>query len=171
MRLAAFCADTEMELVIIRPPLVYGPGVKANFERLMRAVAQRQPLPFGLINQNRRSLVAIDNLVDLVVTCVNHPAAPGRAFLVSDGEDLSTAELVRRLSHALGVRPRLLPVPAWALHAITAAIGRGDAARRLCESLQVDIGALRRDLGWAPPITVDEGLARAAEYFLSGTRA
>jgi UDP-glucose 4-epimerase len=169
--LGAFCSDTGMELVIIRPPLVYGPGVRANFERLMQAIARRRPLPFGRLNDNRRSFVALENLVDLIATCIDHPAAAGRMFLVSDGEDLSTAALVRRLARALGVRPRLLPVPVGALRFAGVAVGRQDAVQRLCGSLQVDIGAARRALGWKPPRTVDEGLARAAAQFLRGDGA
>lgn len=169
--LDAFCTDSGMELVIIRPPLVYGPGVGANFERLMRAVARRRPLPFGRLDDNRRSFVALENLVDLIDTCIDHPAAAGRTFLVGDGEDLSTAALVRRLARALGVRPRLLPVPVWLLQFAGVAVGRQDAVRRLCGSLQVDIGAARRALGWVPPRTVDEGLARAAAQFLQEERA
>jgi UDP-glucose 4-epimerase len=160
-----------MELVIIRPPLVYGPGVRANFERVMRAISRRRPLPFGRLDDNRRSFVALENLVDLIATCIDHPAAAGRTFLVSDGEDLSTAALVRRLARALGVRPRLLPVPVRALQFAGVAVGRQDAVQRLCGSLQVDIGAARRVLGWRPPRTVDEGLARTAAAFLQEERA
>jgi UDP-glucose 4-epimerase len=166
--LDALCSGNGMELVIIRPPLVYGLGVKANFERLMLAIARRRPLPFGRLDDNRRSLVALENLVDLIATCIDHPAAAGRTFLVSDGEDLSTAALVRRLARALGVRPRLLPVPVRALQFAGVAVGRRNAVQRLCGSLQVDIGAAHRDLGWKPPRTVDEGLASAAAQFLRG---
>lgn len=165
--LTAFCAGSGMELVVVRPPLVYGPGVKANFERLMRAVAQRRPLPFGRLTENRRSLVALGNLVDLVSVCAFHSAAAGRTFLVSDGEDLSTAELVRRLARALGVRPRLLPVPLWALRIAGTLFGRRDAVERLCGSLQVDIRDTRAILSWAPTVTVDEGLVRAAAPLLA----
>lgn len=164
--LATFCSDTGMELVVIRPPLVYGPGVKANFERLMRAIARRWPLPFGRIDDNRRSLVGLDNLVDLIAACIGHPAAAGRTFLVSDGEDLSTAALVRRLAQALGVPSRLVPVPVSVLRLAGAAIGRRAAVQRLCGSLQVDIGAARSELGWTPPSTVDEGFAKTARHFL-----
>jgi nucleoside-diphosphate-sugar epimerase len=164
--LDAFCTDSGMELVVIRPPLVYGPGVKANFERLMRALSRRRPLPFGRLDGNRRSLIALDNLVDLIATCIDHPAAAGRTFLVSDGEDLSTAALARRLARALDVRPRLLPVPVRALQFAGLVAGRQGAVQRLCGSLQVDIGAAYRYLGWKPARTVDEGLARAAAHFL-----
>jgi len=169
--LAAFCSSSGMELVIIRPPLVYGAGAKANFERLMQAVARGRPLPFGRLDKNRRSLVGLNNLVDLLAVCVDHPAAAGRTFLVSDDEDLSTAELVRRLAKALGRPARLLPVPVWALELAGRLIGRHDAVQRLCGSLQVDVGVTCRDLGWSPPISVDEGLAQAAVHYLRSASA
>lgn len=158
--LHGIAAATGMEVVVIRPPLVYGPGVKANFAALVRAVERGLPLPLACID-NRRSLVALDNLVDLIVTCLDHPGAAGQTFLVSDGEDLSTAELVRRLGHAQQRPARLLPVPAWALKGAAALLGKAAMAQRLCDNLQVDIGATRERLGWAPPISVDEGLRRA----------
>lgn len=152
--------QTGMEVVIIRPPLVYGPGVKANFAALMRAVQRGWPLPLGAVH-NRRSLVALDNLVDFIVTCLAHPQAANQTFLVSDGRDLSTTELVRGLAHATGVPARLVPVPVWALQAAGALLGRGDAVQRLCGNLQVDIAKARSLLGWVPPVSVDEGLRRA----------
>jgi nucleoside-diphosphate-sugar epimerase len=151
--------DTGMEVVTIRPPLVYGPGVKANFAALLRAVSHTLPLPLGAIH-NRRSLVGLDNLVDLVLTCTTHPAAAQQTFLVSDGEDLSTTDLVRRMACALGQPSRLLPVPAWLLQAGARLVGQGAAAQRLCGNLQVDIQHTRDILGWAPPVTLDEGLRR-----------
>ena len=153
-------SDTGMEVVIIRPPLVYGPGVKANFAALMLAVQQGRPLALGSVN-NRRSLVALDNLVDFIVTCMTHPKAANHTFLVSDGNDLSTAELVRGLARAAGVSPRLLPVPVWALQAGAMLLGKEDEVQRLCGSLQVDISKARQLLGWRPPVVVDEGLRRA----------
>jgi nucleoside-diphosphate-sugar epimerase len=153
-------ADTGMEVVIIRPPLVYGPGVKANFAALMRAVQRGWPLPLGAVN-NQRSLVALDNLVDFIVTCITHPKAANQTFLVSDGQDLSTTELVRGMVQAAGVSLRLLPVPVWALQAGALLLGKGDVVQRLCGNLQVDISKARRVLGWAPPISVEEGLRRA----------
>jgi nucleoside-diphosphate-sugar epimerase len=163
--LSTFCAESGMDLVVIRPPLVYGPGVKGNFRHLMQAVLRRQPLPFGRLERNRRSFVALDNLTDLIAVCTGHSSAAGRCFLVSDGEDLSTAELIRRIAHSLGVAPRMVPVPEWALRFAGAITGRRDAVDRLCGSLQLDISATRRELGWTPAITVDEGLARAAASF------
>jgi len=153
-------ADTGMEVVIIRPPLVYGPGVKANFAALMRAVQRGWPLPLGAVH-NQRSLVALDNLVDLIVTCITHPQAANQTFLVSDGQDLSTTELVRGMAKAAGVPARLLPVPVWALQAGASLLGKGDAVQRLCGNLQVDISKARSLLGWVPPVSVEEGLRRA----------
>lgn len=158
--LRAIAAGTGMEVTIIRPPLVYGPGVKANFQALVRAVQRGVPLPLGAID-NRRSLVAIDNLIDLIVTCIDHPSAANETFLVSDGEDLSTPELVRRLARAMGRPARLIPVPPGLLIAGARLAGRRAAAERLISSLQVDITKAARLLNWHPPVTVDEGLARA----------
>ena len=159
---------TGMEVVIIRPPLVYGPGVKANFLNMMRWLHKGVPLPLRAID-NRRSLVALDNLVDLIVTCIDHPAAANQTFLVSDGEDLSTTELLRRMGLALGRPARLIPVPVSLLTAGAALLGRRDMAQRLCGSLQVDISKARTLLGWKPPISVDEGLRRTAQGFLHET--
>lgn len=158
--LRQIAADTDMEVVIIRPPLVYGHGVKANFAALMRAVQRGWPLPLGAVH-NRRSLVALDNLVDFIVTCITLPQAANQTFLVSDGHDLSTNELVRGLARAAGMPARLLPVPVWALQAAATLLGKGDAVQRLCGNLQVDIAKARTLLGWVPPVSVDEGLRRA----------
>lgn len=155
-------AQTGMEVVIVRPPLVYGPGVKANFAAMMRWVARGVPLPLGAIH-NARSVVALDNLVDLLVTCLKHPAAAGQAFLVSDGEDVSTTELLRRTANAMGKKLFLLPVPAWVLEWGAAVLGKRDVAQRLCGSLQVDIEKTRRLLSWNPPLTLDQGLKKAVE--------
>jgi nucleoside-diphosphate-sugar epimerase len=158
--LRQLAADTGMEVVIIRPPLVYGPGVKANFAALMRAVQRGWPLPLGAVH-NQRSLVALDNLVDFIITCITHPKAANQTFLVSDGHDLSTSELVRGMAQAAGVPARLLPVPVWALQAGASLLGKGDAVQRLCGNLQVDISKARSLLGWVPPVSVAEGLRRA----------
>ena len=157
--LVAVAAETGLEVVIIRPPLVYGPGVKANFLRLIKAVQKGLPLPLGLV-RNKRSLVAIDNLVDLIVTCIDHPAAAGQTFLVSDGEDLSTPELVRKLARAMGKKARLLPVPPVLLRIGGRMIGKGGEVERLIGSLQVDISHTCETLGWHPPVSVDEGIRR-----------
>ena len=158
--LRQLAADTGMAVVIIRPPLVYGPGVKANFAALMRVVQRGWPLPLGAVH-NQRSLVALDNLVDFIVTCITHPQAANQNFLVSDGQDLSTTELVRGMAQAAGVPARLLPVPVWALQAGASLLGTGDAVQRLCGNLQVDISKARSLLGWVPPVSVEEGLRRA----------
>ena len=155
--------STGLEVVIVRPPLVYGPGVKANFESLMRAVQRGVPLPLGAVNDNRRSLVALDNLVDLLITCVHHPAAANQTFLVGDGEDLSTAELIRRMGLAMGRPARLLSVPTSLLKLGAILLGKRDVAQRLLGNLQVDIRHTRETLGWSPPITVEEGLRRAVQ--------
>lgn len=163
--LREIAAETGMEVVIIRPPLVYGPGVKANFQAMMRWLARGVPLPLGAI-KNRRSMVALDNLVDLILTCIDHPAAANHTFLVSDGEDLSTTQLLQRLGRALGKPARLIPAPAMLLKAGAALVGKPAIAQRLCGSLQVDISKTRQLLGWVPPLSVDEGLKRAAEGYL-----
>ena len=155
-------AQTGMEVVIIRPPLVYGPGVKANFAAMMRWLARGVPLPLGAIH-NQRSLVALDNLVDLIVTCIAHPAAANQTFLVSDGQDVSTTELLRRMGRAMKRPARLMPVPAGLLEWTAALVGKRDVAQRLCGSLQVDIQKTRQLLGWNPPLTLDQGLKKAAE--------
>jgi nucleoside-diphosphate-sugar epimerase len=154
-------AQTGMEVVVIRPPLVYGPGVKGNFAAMMRWLQRGVPLPLGAI-YNQRNLVALDNLVDLIVTCITHPAAANQTFLVSDGEDVSTSELLRRMGQAMGRPARLIPVPASWLKLAAAMVGKPDVAQRLCGSLQVDIEKTRRLLGWSPPLSLDEGLRRAA---------
>ncbi|BAN36674.1 NAD-dependent epimerase/dehydratase [Sulfuricella denitrificans skB26] len=157
--------QTGMEVVIIRPPLVYGKEVKANFLNMMRWLYKGVPLPFGAIH-NRRSLVALDNLVDFIVVCLDHPAAANQTFLVSDGEDTSTTELLRRMAIALNVPTRLLPVPQKLLEVGFKMVGKNDLAQRLCGSLQVDIAKSCTVLDWKPLISVDEGLRRTAEYFL-----
>lgn len=158
--------ETGMEVVIVRPPLVYGPGVKANFASLMRAVQRGLPLPLASVTHNRRSFVALDNLVDLLITCIDHPAAANQTFLVSDGEDLSTADLLRRLGQTMGKPARLFPVPPSLLQFGANLLGKGDMAQRLLGSLQVDISHTRNTLNWTPPISVDEGLRRAAAGLL-----
>lgn len=163
--LRAIAAETDLEVVIIRPVLVYGAGVKANFLNMMRWLDKGIPLPFGAID-NRRSFVALENLVDLIVTCVDHPSAANETFLVSDGEDLSTAQLLRRMGIALGSTARLLPVPVWMLESGAAVLGKRALSQRLCGSLQVDIDKTRQLLNWVPPVSVDQALAAAARYFL-----
>jgi nucleoside-diphosphate-sugar epimerase len=151
-----------MEVVIIRPPLVHGANAPGNFGKLTRLVGKSFPLPLGSIN-NLRSFVGIDNLVDFVVTCLEHPAAANETFMVSDGEDISTPDLIRRMARAMNRPARLLPVPVWALQAGALFLGKGDAVQRLCGNLQVDISKSRSLLGWVPPVSVDEGLRRAVK--------
>lgn len=150
---------TGMQFVIIRPPLVYGPGVKANFGRLICIVKRGWPLPLGAV-QNQRSLLALDNLVDFIVLCISHPLAANQTFLVSDGKDMSTSDLVRGMAHAAGIPARLLPVPVSVLQAGAKLLGKRDLVQRLCGNLQVDISKARTLLGWAPPVDVKEGLRR-----------
>jgi len=158
--------ETGLEVVIIRPVLVYGPGVKANFLSMMRWLQQGIPLPLGAL-QNRRSLVALDNLVDLIVTCLDHPAGANKIFLVSDGEDISTTELLRRTAAALGRPARLIRVPPLILRTAARFLGKTDLAQRLCGSLQVDISNTREVLGWVPPVSVDDALKQTARHFLA----
>lgn len=160
--LQALAAETGMGVVIIRPPLVYGSNAPGNFGSLVRWLKRGLTLPLGAIH-NQRSLVALDNLVDLIVTCIDHPAAANQTFLVSDGEDVSTTELLRRMGRAMGKPARLLPVPASWLQVAAALVGKRDVAQRLCGSLQVDIEKTRQLLGWSPPLTLDQGLKKAAE--------
>ena len=163
--LLCLARDTAMEVVIIRPVLVYGPGVGANFASLMRWLKRGIPLPLGAV-RNRRSLVSLDNLVDLIAVCLDHPNAANQVFLVSDGEDLSTTDLLRRLGQALGRRPLLLPVPPGLLALAAHLVGRASIAQRLLGSLQVDIDKNRRLLGWQPAVIVDHALRTTAASFL-----
>lgn len=165
--LRGFAAGAGLELVIIRPPLVYGPGVGANFARLMRTVDRGLPLPFGRVD-NRRSLVARANLADLIATVLEHRAAVGETFNVSDGEDLSTPELIRRIARALGRPARLVPVPVILLRAGARLTARGDLAQRLLGSLQLDISKARTLLGWRPPVGVDQALTEMAQAWRTG---
>lgn len=158
--------DTGMEVVIIRPPLVYGPGAKGNFSSLLRWVARGLPLPLGSATANRRSLVGLDNLVDLILTCLQHPKAANQTFLVSDGEDLSTTELLQRMGKAMNRPARLLPVPVSLLAFVARLLGKSAVAQRLLGSLQVDISKTYELLDWKPPVSVDEGLRRAAKQRL-----
>jgi nucleoside-diphosphate-sugar epimerase len=157
---------TGMEVVIIRPPLVYGAGVKGNFLSMMKALHRGIPLPLGAL-QNKRSLVARSNLTDLITTCLVHKAAANEIFLASDGDDLSTTDLLRRVGQALGRRARLFPVPAALLELGAAAIGRRHIAQRLCGSLQVDITKARNLLGWTPVTSVDREVRETARHFLA----
>lgn len=164
-RLAAVSASTGLEYVVLRPPLIYGPGVKGNLARLLRIVDRQLPLPFGRI-ENRRSLVGLSNMASALEACATHPDAAGQTFLVSDGQDLSTPDLVRRIAAALGRTPRLLPVPAACLRVLARMTGSG-ALARLTGSLQVDSSRIRATLGWRPPASVDEEIRRMAAAYAS----
>lgn len=157
--------DTGMDVVIIRPPLVYGPGVKANFLSMLSWLSKGIPLPLGAI-RNQRSLVSIGNLVSFIVTCIDHPAATNQTFLVSDGEDLSTTQLLRRLSKALGKPARLLPLSEWLLKLAASVLGKQSVAQRVCGSLQVDISKNRDLLGWTPPDNMDKAMRQTAGFYL-----
>ncbi len=164
--LLQIASNSGMEVVIIRPPLVYGPGVKANFESMMRWLARGIPLPLGAVTRNRRSLVALDNLIDLIVTCLNHRQAANQIFLVSDDEDISTADLLMRMSKDLGRTTCLYYVPLAILKIGASLVGRKDVYQRLCGSLQIDISKTKKLLDWKPPITLDEGLQKVASGFI-----
>ncbi len=157
-------AETGMEVVIIRPPLVYGPGVKGNFLTLLKLVLKGFPLPLGRVT-NRRSLVALDNLLDLIRECIANPQAANETFLVSDGEDLSTAELIKAIAHAMKKSPRLIPVPLRWLTIAALISGKKAVANRLLGSLQIDSGKATRLLGWRPPQTVAQGVERVVDWY------
>lgn len=161
----ALCAvgqRTGMEVVIIRSPLVYGPGVKGNFALLMELVRSGVPLPFASVD-NLRSFIARDNLVDFMLHALAHPAAAHQTFLVSDHEDISTPALLRSMAVAMGVTPRLFSFPPALLHAGARMLGKRDIAQRLCGNLQVDSAHALHRLGWHPPLTLAEGLHRAVQ--------
>ncbi len=158
-------SDTGMEVVIIRPPLIYGHGVKANFLSMMQWLVRGVPLPLAAVNQNRRSLVALDNLVDLIITCLEHPAATNQTFLVSDGEDLSTAELLMRMGSALEHPARLFYIPLALLKLGAKVFNKLSIYQRLCGSLELDITKTCQLLGWTPPVSADEGFLNAAQGF------
>ncbi len=163
-KLFELAQKTKMELVIIRPVMVYGPNVKGNFQTMMQWIARGIPLPLGSAIKNRRSLVALDNLVNLICICINHPQAVNQVFLISDDEDLSTAAILRRLGRAVGRDVRLLPVPVFLLNFGARLIGKSRIANRLLGSLQVDIKKTRNLLGWTPPLTTDEGFKKLTRH-------
>ncbi|HIH0818805.1 TPA: UDP-glucose 4-epimerase family protein [Vibrio cholerae] len=165
-RLKDLAAKTGLEVVIIRPTLVYGLGVKANFASLMKLISKGMPLPFGCITKNKRSLVSVDNLVDLIITCIDHPKAANQVFLVSDDHDVSTSEMVRELAIALEKTTWQLPVPIWCYKLFGKLFGKSDIVDRLTGSLQVDISHTKETLGWKPPQTLQEGFKQTAQAFL-----
>ena len=163
-------AETGLEVTVIRPTLVYGPGVKANFFNMLKVVHYGIPLPFAFIT-NRRSLIYVGNLADALITCASHPAAAGKTYLVSDGEDVSTPELIRRTAAALDVPARLFTVPVALLRLAGKLTGKCGAVDRLTGSLAVDTAMIRQELLWEPPFTMKEGLAETAEWFKRQMRA
>jgi nucleoside-diphosphate-sugar epimerase len=158
--------ETGLEVVIIRAPLIYGPNVKANFLQLLKIIDKSIPLPFGAIN-NARSILFVGNLVDAIITCLDHPNAKNQTFVVSDGDDLSTTDLMHRLGKALGKSPLLLPIPTEFLRLATKLLGKADIGDRLLGSLQVDSSKIRQMLDWTTPYTVDQGLQATADWFKS----
>ncbi len=163
--LRAIAKTGQMDVVIIRPPLVYGPGVKANFQVMMKWLSAGIPLPFGSIN-NARSLISVDNLVDFIVTCIDHQSAGNETFVVSDDEDLSTTELLRRMGEALSRPARLFAVPDKLLKIMFHIVGRSGLYCRLCQSLQLDSAKAKSLLGWMPPVSVDDALRRTAVHYI-----
>jgi nucleoside-diphosphate-sugar epimerase len=164
--LCAAARDTNLETVILRPPLVYGPGVKGNFLRLMHWVARGLPLPLASIS-NRRSLIYVANLADALIAACTSPAASGKTYLVSDNEDVSTPYLMQSLATAMQVRPRLFACPAALLMAGASALGRREEMRRLTGSLHIDNSRIRSDLDWKPRFQLAQGLAQTAQWYYS----
>lgn len=150
---------TQMEVVIIRPPLVYGPNAPGNFGLLVKYISRGLPLPLGFVN-NKRTFISLENLVDLITTCIDHPNAANQIFLAGDGQDISTTELIKSLAKAMGKSSCLIPIPAFFLKLLAILIGKKHIIPRLLGSLQVDISKARKLLGWSPPLTIDEGIHR-----------
>lgn len=162
------CAQTGMEFVIIRPPLVYGPGVKANFQKLMGLVAKGLPLPLGAVH-NQRSMLALDNLVSFIAEAMTNPLAANQRFLLSDGQDLSTSQLLKLLAKGMGKSIWLLPVPLFILRAAAQVLGATAAADRLLGSLQIDSSKARQLLQWQPPLSAEDGITIAAKSYLKNS--
>jgi len=165
--LARIAAEAGLEVVILRPPLVYGPGVGANFLRLMQLVEKGWPLPFGRVD-NRRSLLFLGNLVDAIRLCLAHPAAAGKTYLVSDGDAVATPELLRLLAAAMERRPRLLPLPASLIRLAGSLLGQSAEVSRLLDSLVLDSRRIREELHWRPPYTLAEGINQTVRAYLNG---
>lgn len=162
--LTGIAVNRDLEVVTLRPPLIYGPDVEANYYRLIRLVAKRIPLPVGKV-KNHRSMVYIGNLVSAIEVCIRHPAAVGETFLISDGEDISTPELIRRIADGLCLRPRLWSVPLTLLRFAARLAGKDKEIDRLSSSLQVDSSRIRKALGWVPPFSLNEGLRCTLEWY------
>jgi nucleoside-diphosphate-sugar epimerase len=168
-QLIQLASTGAIEVVIIRPVLIYGAGVGANFQQMMRWLVKGFPLPFGAVD-NLRSLVSLDNVVDLVTTCIDHPQAANQVFLVSDDEDVSTTQLMQRLITYLGVKTWLVPIPVGVLVSLAGLLGRRATAQRLLGSLQVDIKKTKLVLGWRPSVSLEEGLKSTAQHFLGARK-
>ncbi len=162
---------TGLETAIVRTPLVYGPDVRANFLSLISLANSSAPLPFGAITDNRRSLIYIQNLVDLLITVTHHPAAKGHIFLARDGVDLSTAELIRQLRAALGKSARMVAIPSTILRGLLSVLGKRNIGDRLLGSLAIEDQATRDVLGWSPPFSIEDGLKQTADWYLSNKRS
>jgi nucleoside-diphosphate-sugar epimerase len=160
---------TGLEIVILRSPLVYGQGVKANFLRLLDMVNRNIPLPLSMVS-NKRSMIYIGNLLDAIIRCIEHPDAVNKTFLVSDGQDVSTPELIRMIAGAMGKKARLFPCPAPLLKMIGKVAGKSDEIERLTGSLQIDTAKIRRELSWTPPFTMEQGLRMTADWFISNEK-
>ena len=156
--------ETGLEIVVVRPPLVYGPGVKGHFAQMLTVAAKHIPLPFASVH-NRRSLIYVENLVDALIACATHPVAAGQTYLVCDGVDVSTSDLLYQIGDALGCPAHLLPFPLSWLRILGKLSGKSDQVERLLSSLQVDSGKIRRDLNWVPPYTLQQGLQATAESY------
>jgi nucleoside-diphosphate-sugar epimerase len=167
LALREVCHGAEMELVIIRPPLVYGPGVKANFLSMLKWIDRGVPLPFGALH-NQRSLIAIGNLVDLIIICVYHPAARNQVFLASDGSDLSTTQLLDELASAMNKKARLVAVPVYILETMGRLLRKQDVVQRICGSLQIDIRKNKELLGWTPPIDRKVAFRETIIHYMQG---
>lgn len=167
--LSEISSATGLEVVILRVPLVYGPGVKANFLRLLHLVHTGLPLPFGRVD-NRRSLLFVGNLVHAIALCISHPDAANQTFLVCDGEDVSTSSLIRRLAKYMDRQARLLPVPPQLLELGANLCGKGEEMRRMLGSLTMDCSRIRIQLGWQPPFSLEEGMMATARWFVCAMR-
>ncbi len=165
VELTKLSKETGLEVVIVRPPLVYGPGVKANFLSMMRMVEKGIPLPFGAIH-NKRSLVYVDNLASLILTCCEHPAAPGHTFLASDSQDVSTSQLIRAIAFSMDKSPRLLPIPMPWIRVGASVLRKQHLAQRVCGNLQVETRHTKEILGWIPPVTFKDGISKTVEAYL-----
>jgi nucleoside-diphosphate-sugar epimerase len=157
-------AETGLEIAVVRPPLVYGAGVKGNFSQMIKVLAKGIPLPFASV-RNLRSLIYVENLVDALILCATHPNAAAQTYLVSDGQDVSTPDLLRKLSSAIGKPAKLLPCSPVLMHIAGRLIRKSDQIDRLLGSLQVDSSKIRRELAWQPPFTLDEGLKATGEAY------